>query len=283
MKHVGILCALPQEVDPFKRQIRFEKEGVEGGITYWVGRYDDKHITLIQSGMGKVYAAVATQFFITQSTPDAVFSCGTAGSLADHCQIGDLVVGEMTAQHDYGFMLPETFVHFGLHIRQENKKKGVLKKFPADTRLLECAKHIVKDEETDFNVFYGPLVSGDQVIFSSEKRQYLREQFRALAVDMESAAIAQVCMMHNVPFLAIRGISDHSDESILLDLSKIDPNELAAYSSASWSKKFSLLTRTLLYFSQHPSAFKLSLQTRQNMKRAAHNSANFTLQLLQKL
>ena len=243
----------------------------------------EQKIILVQAGVGKVHAAVAAQQVITQYAPDAIFSCGTAGGLDGRKQIGDIVVGTTTSQHDYGFMMPETFIHFGLYILRKNKKRTFLKAFAADELLLNTAHRLKAQWSESFQVFTGPILTGDQVIFSSEKRQALAKQFDALAVDMESAAIAQVCEMHNIPFLAVRGISDHADESIHLDTSKIDPNEFAAFSSASFSKKVSIITKTISYFAQHPSTFTLSLQTRQNMKIAATNSAKFTLQLLELL
>lgn len=283
MKNICILCALPQEIQPFKQALKIEEESQLGTMSCWISLSRNKKIILIQSGVGKVHAAAATQHVITQYAPDVIFSCGTAGGLDSRKQIGDIVVGTTTSQHDYGFMLPEAFIHFGLYIQRKNKKRRFLKEFKSDEHLLSTVRRLKNQWDESFQLFTGPILTGDQVIFSSEKRQALVEQFDALAVDMESAAIAQVCEMHNIPFLAVRGISDHADESIHLDTSKIDPNEFAAFSSVSFSKKVSILSKTISYFAQHPATFRLSLQTRQNIKLAATNSAKFTLQLLELL
>jgi adenosylhomocysteine nucleosidase len=82
----------------------------------WQGEDEGKTITLVQSGVGKVHAAVATQMLISQFAPEAIFSCGTAGSLDPQYQIGDLIVAESTTQHDYGFILPGKFIPYGLKI-----------------------------------------------------------------------------------------------------------------------------------------------------------------------
>jgi adenosylhomocysteine nucleosidase len=234
----------------------------------------------VQSGLGKVHAAAATQILISQCAPDAIFSCGSAGSLDTRHQIGDIIIGESTTQHDYGFFMPETFIPFGLQIRRPKKKPTFLKEIPADSELLRVAKSM---HESQFQVFYGSILTGDQVILSSERRQLLADQFRALAVDMESAAIAQVAYMHDVPFLAVRGISDYADEMIQIDTSKLDPNEFGAYPSASLREKIRLLTKAIRYCAHHPSAFAISLQARQNIKQAAKSSAMFTLRIVRLL
>jgi adenosylhomocysteine nucleosidase len=283
MKHIGIICAMPDEVDPFRRAMEIEDEFWVGAMQFWKGQYEGKKLTLIQSGAGKVHAAAATQMLISQFAPDAIFSCGAAGSLDPQYQIGDIIVGERTVHHDYGFVVPETFIHFGLQIRRAKKKPAFLKEFSADGELFRIAKSINEPREEHLQIFYGTILSGDQVILSSEKRQWLADQFQALAVDMESAAIAQVAYMHAAPFLAVRAISDYADETMQIDISKLDPNEFGEYSSASLGEKIRLLTKAMSYFAQHPSAFALSLQARRNIKKAAQSSATFSLHIIRSL
>ena len=129
----------------------------------------------------------------------------------------------------------------------------------------------------------GTILTGDQVIFSAEKRQALRQEFDALAVEMESAAIAQVCALYDVPFVGIRGISDHASETIPLDTSRLDPNELAEFSSASLGKKLGLFAKTISYLAYHPSAFVMSVQARQHIKTASEHSAQITLRFIEQL
>lgn len=280
MKHIGIICAMPDEVSPFKQQIQLEEDFWGGTARFWKGKYEGKQVTLVQSGVGKVHAAAAAQILISRCAPDAIFSCGAAGSLDTRCQIGDLIIGERSIQHDYGFVVPETFIHFGLRIQRADTQSIFLKDFPADSALLRIAQSANAQWTDQSQIVYGSILTGDQIILSSEKRQALADQFDALAVDMESAAIAQVAYMQNVPFLAVRGISDHADERVPLDFSKLDPNEFGAYSSVSPGEKIRLLTKAIRYFTCHPSAFALSWQARQHIKKAARNSAMFTLKIV---
>jgi adenosylhomocysteine nucleosidase len=273
---------MSDEIQPFTRWIQIEGDAQIGSMRFWKGQYEGTQITLVQSGIGKVLAAAATQILITQFAPDAIFSCGTAGSLDPQYQIGDLIVGERTAQHDYGFIVPGSFIPFGFQMKI-NRKTRFFKEFPANVALLKIAKIAEKHWKDQSRIFYGAILTGDQVILSSEKRQTLVDQFGARAVDMESAAIAQIACIHEIPFLAVRGISDHADEMIQIDTSRLDPNEFGAYLSASFGEKIKLLTKAISYFAQYPSAFTLSLQARQNIKNAANNSARFALRMFQLL
>ena len=267
---------MPEEMTPFTQRIEVAQADQIGATLFWQGTYEGKRLTLALSGMGKVQAAAATQTLISKYKPDAIMSCGTAGSLHPAYHIGDVVIAEKTVQHDYGFLLPDTFVPFGFRIKTADKTTFV-KEFSADVTLLNLAKSLGNPQE---QISYGILLTGDQVILSSGKRQALVEQFGAVAVDMESAAIAQVAYTYAVPFLAVRGISDQADETFPLDFSKLDPNEFETFSSASSGEKIRLLTKAIRYFEQHPSKFAPSLQARQDIKKAATNSALVTLNLL---
>ncbi|GAK60863.1 MTA/SAH nucleosidase [Candidatus Vecturithrix granuli] len=281
MTQIAILCALPAEIAPFKRALQLEQARQSGVILCWSAKHGAKTITLVQTGVGKVQAAAAAQQVIMEYAPDAMFSCGTAGSLCAQARIGDIVLGAATLQHDYGFILPDAFIPFGFLMRRTRGKAIFLREFPADADLLNAAKILEVEKVCTFS---GKILSGDQVIFSAAKRAVLAQQFQALAVDMESAAIAQICAIHQVPFLAVRGLSDFADESSFpLDVSKIDLNEVGESASGSFGDKLSLLTKVVRYFARHPAAFRLSLQARQNISMAARQSARFTLALLERL
>lgn len=281
MKHISILCALPAEFAPFKRALQLEQQHQSGGMLCWEAVYREKKITLVRSGVGKVHAAAAAQQVIAEYAPEAIFSCGTAGSLCPQGRIGDIVLGASTLQHDYGFTLPEAFIPFGFHLHRKCGKNVFLREFAADTELLRVAQTLDAEK---YRLFSGTILTGDQVIFSAAKRASLARQFQAMAVDMESAAIAQICAIHQVPFLAVRGLSDFADEaSFPLDVAKIDLNDVGESVSGSLGDKLSLLTKAVSYFARHPAAFRLSLQARQQINIAARQSAHFTLALLEHL
>ena len=281
MPIIAIFCAIPQEVQPFRELLSLKEEPQSGSFLCFTGSYADKTIALALTGIGKAHAAAATQYVIDRYKPETILSCGSAGGLDERCRIGDIIIASRTLQHDYGFLLPEGFVHFGLHLRQKNRKRKFFTAFEADPHLLKSARKLVKAWNDSSKVFSGPLVTGDQTIFSAESRALLSGQFEALAVDMESAAIAQICKINMVPFLAIRSISDLADEAVALDRSKIDPQAFAEFSSASGMQKLSLLSKTIRYLAQNPGLFRLAQQTREHMNTASAHSAQFCLQLLE--
>ena len=283
MNHLAILCAIPPEMSAFTTAMPTEDAGRVGAFPCRVGKIADRRVSLVLCGMGKVHAAAAAQAAIAQLAPDAMLSCGAAGGLNPQLEVGDVVIGASTIQHDYGFVTPDAFIPFGLHIVSAHGRREHVRTFPADPALLAAANAAAERQPASPPVVSGAILTGDQVIFSSEKRQTLYGQFAAHAVDMESAAIAQVCAMYRLPFLSVRAISDYADDAMSLDLSRIDPNDLAEFSTAPFGKKLGVLAKTLCYVAQHPSAFAVSLQMRQRMNLASGHAARFVMQMIERL
>ncbi len=283
MKQIAILCAMPPEAAPFKTALADIQPDSIGSFPCWRGTFQQCDVSLVLCGIGKVHAAAATQLVLSEFEPDAVFSCGSAGSLDNRLEIGDVVVGASTLQHDYGFVTPDAFVPFGLYLQRHGKAREYVRSFAADASLLNLASAMQTDSPKSPRAWIGAILTGDQVIFSAEKRQALQQEFKALAVEMESAAIAQVCALYDVPFLSIRGISDHANETVALDMSRLDPNELAEFPSASFGKKISVFATTISYLAQHPSAFVMSAQARQHINIASKHSAQLTLRIIERL
>lgn len=147
------------------------------------------------SGIGKVNAArTATEMILTQK-PDCIINSGCAGSVAEGVQVGDIVLGAETAYHDVWCGEPQPW----------GKIEGLPQRFAADPRLLSIAQGI----GTSAKIHSGLLCTGDQFFVSlREDARILRLYPDALACDMESASIAQVCQHYGVPFLSFRVISD---------------------------------------------------------------------------
>jgi len=154
----------------------------------------------IQTGIGKVNAARAAAEAILKSGPDAIISSGCAGAIATGLHQFDIIIGTRTAYHD---------VWCGEGNRM-GTVQGLPREFSSDPALLETARAAAPLARE------GLIVSGDQFFISLEEdRRILGLYPDALACDMESAAIAQVCHHYSIPFLAIRVISDvHASEEI---------------------------------------------------------------------
>lgn len=151
------------------------------------------------SGIGKVNAAMSATEMILQDRPDCIINSGVAGSLSRPVASGDMVIASRVAYHDVWCGEPNDF----------GQVQGLPRFFDADPALLDAAASCRMD-----GTHVGLVCTGDQFFISTEEdARILRLYPDALACDMESAAIAQVCARYGVPFLSFRMISDvHDDE-----------------------------------------------------------------------
>ncbi|PID58076.1 5'-methylthioadenosine/S-adenosylhomocysteine nucleosidase [candidate division KSB3 bacterium] len=280
MRPVAILCAMALELQSFQEQLELQKEPQCGAFPCFTGRYADKQLLLVQTGIGKVHAAAAAQYVCSRYEPEAMLSCGSAGGLDERCRVGDIVVALMTVQHDYGFILPEGFVPFWFSILQRNHKRKCFKEFEADSCLVKASRKVLKDWSEPPKVFSGRIVSGDQAIFSPRARARLAEDFKALAVDMESAAVAQICKINMVPFLSIRAVSDDIDQSVHVERSNIDPQAFAEFCAMPECQRLSRPSQMIHYLARHPGRFMPARRAQKNIQLAAENATDYTLQLL---
>ena len=167
-------------------------------INHWQfaeGEINQEQIILLKSGIGKVCSAIATAEMINKFKPERIINTGVAGGLDRQINIADIVVAEQTAYHD---------VWCG-EGNQYGQVQGMPAKFDGDITMLQKISQI----KTPITIHQGLLVSGDKFIETSDEKQKIKNLFpTALAVDMESAAMAEVCYLYNVPFLALRIISD---------------------------------------------------------------------------
>ena len=149
------------------------------------------NIHIMRAGIGKVNAAISTIELIRRYSPDCIINTGVAGGLDNCLDIMDVVTADRICYHD-------VWCGYG-------NAAGQVQGLPV---YFNCDKDLV-DSAREFSNHVGLLCSGDQFIDSREKGREIKEKFpEALAVDMESAAIAQVCLLDNIPFMAMRVISD---------------------------------------------------------------------------
>ncbi|MCR4860507.1 MAG: 5'-methylthioadenosine/S-adenosylhomocysteine nucleosidase [Bacteroidales bacterium] len=148
-----------------------------------------------RSGIGKTGAARTATEMILHERPDCIINSGCAGGLAPGVNVCDIVIGAQTAYHD---------VWCG-EGNLRGQVQGLPQRFDADPALLRAAQSL----DTGSPVHCGLICSGDQFITTDEEDARVRDIYPdALACDMESAAIAQVCLHYGVPFLSFRLISD---------------------------------------------------------------------------
>ena len=171
----------------------------ENNIEYLVGYVGKNEIILRQCGIGKVNAAVGTAELIRSFAPDAIVSTGVAGGIDTSLDVMDVVVSSSIVYHD---------VWCGMGC-EYGQIQGMPAVFAADEKLCGVAESLNGDPENITRIHVGLICTGDQFITSRDELDKIKSNFPAgLAVDMESAAIAQTCHIYGVPFVSFRIISD---------------------------------------------------------------------------
>ncbi|WP_386693656.1 5'-methylthioadenosine/adenosylhomocysteine nucleosidase [Lonepinella sp. MS14435] len=198
---IGIVGAMAQEVEILLGLMTEKTETKVASAVIFEGKIADKAVVLVQSGIGKVAAAIATTALLQLAKPDVVINTGSAGGVAQGLKVGDIVISTETAYHD------ADVTAFGY-------VKGQLPACPptfiSDEKLTALAEKIAQQQGN--SVKRGLICSGDSFIAGGEPLQKIKSDFpQVVAVEMEATAIAQVCHSFAVPFVVVRAISDAGD------------------------------------------------------------------------
>ena len=193
---IAIIVAMDKEFIRIKELLEQVEETAIGGRSYTSGRLGNNELVLHQCGIGKVNAAIGVTELIRLFNPDLVVSTGCAGGASDKLEVTDVVVSSQLAYHDVycGCALGETVYGQvqGMPARYTTPREIVEK-------ALACGERIHE----------GLIVTGDWFVDDQEKMRSIIRLFpEAMAVDMESAAIAQTCHVFGIPFVSFRVISD---------------------------------------------------------------------------
>ncbi len=206
---IGIIGAMQEEVIVIKNDMTDIIEENIFETIFIKGKLYGKDIVLVESGIGKVNAAITATILINHYNVDEIIFSGVAGATNEKLSIGDVVISTDLIQHDFDV------TEFGYEKGQIARMKEW--KFKASEKLLNKTKNIVLDKN---KVYYGRIISGDQFISSKELKKNLGEEFEALCVDMESASVAHVCYRMNKEFLIVRSISDSVTDDSTMEFSE---------------------------------------------------------------
>lgn len=197
---IAILSAMPEELKRLLAcaKIRFKKIYLNSPL--WECTLYGQELVLRLMGIGKVNAALAAQHLINNFQISQIYNFGVAGSISKKVQIGDVVVADKVAQSDFNLTVFD-------YIR------GQIPGFKDRYFISTVKKNKIRDlqdRKNGYSVHCGTIVSADQFIEDREAMVELGKEFGAIAKDMESAAIGQVCYLNNIPFTVVKGISDNS-------------------------------------------------------------------------
>lgn len=199
---IGIIVAMSKELNLLLPLMDNQVKVEHDSFTFHCGTIGDHRIFAMQCGIGKVNAALGTMTMINIFAPELIINTGVAGGTGMGAGIMDVVVGERIAYHDV-WCGPDTIW---------GQAAGCPRYFTSKSSLVSLPLF-----DNDPTVKRGLIASGDIFVSQPEEVERFRQLYPdVMAVDMESAAIAQTCYLRGVPFFCMRVISDTpgSDDNI---------------------------------------------------------------------
>jgi len=241
MSRIALVSAMHEELAAVLARMPDEQKTVVAGREFWVGHWHGHEVVAVLSRIGKVAAATTATTLIERFGVGRIVFTGVAGGLAPQVNVGDVVVARAFIQHDMDAS--------PLFPRHEVPLTGMTR-FLADPVLSDAlaaaAPLAMQDmlatlpasewfnlDLTNARVHQGLIASGDRFVSQTVESQALqRELPDALAVEMECAAMAQVCHDYGVPLAAVRTISDRADDAAHVDFPKFIQSIASRYSVA---------------------------------------------------
>lgn len=196
---IGILCAGDREVAPFIPMIEDVRVSEKAMLKVYEGTVDGAQVAVLFSGVCKVNAAIAAQILIDEYHCDAIINAGTAGGMDLSVGLLDVVVSETAVYHDVA-----------VDVLAEFRPLEDLRLFKADEGLLTLARKAAAD--FGHSVHFGRMATGEKFI-EDDGRDEINAALAPLSVDMETAAVAHVCCVNQIPFIAVRSVTDTADHS----------------------------------------------------------------------
>lgn len=208
-KTLAVIGAMDCETETLKTVLSDLRDLSHHGFEVFSGKINEHKVIVSKSGVGKVNAAITTQYIIDTFAPDYIINTGVAGGIADDLKIGDIVIATSLVQHDFdasALGYPIGYICDGI-------KSDKPTYFYGDAKLINMYENALKETELDVNIHKGVIASGDTFISSNTKKQEIKEMFNATAAEMEGAAIAQTADKNDIPFMVVRAISDLANNS----------------------------------------------------------------------
>jgi adenosylhomocysteine nucleosidase len=205
MNKIGIIGAMQVEIKHLRTKMEDTKETKIANLVFYEGNIGKTPVVLVQSGVGKVNAAMVATMLITVFKVSHLINTGIAGGLRKDLHIFDIVVSTDAVQHDMDA------VAFGY---KPCEIPGIDKiAFPADKKMIKLAKEAYAEGKFDKKIVEGRIGTGDEFVDSAEAKLKIVEKCNPTCCEMEGAAVAQVAYLNSVPFIIIRAISDMAENT----------------------------------------------------------------------
>ncbi len=222
----AILSALPEEQSGLLASLEQGQQLVHAGRVFWQGSLHGRSVVLALSGIGKVAAATTATVLIERLRVARIVFTGVAGGVGEGVAVGDIVVAQDYVQHDMDvsplFERWQVPGYAGVRLPCDPALTAML--IEAVRACLESAGGHFEHEfmQAVPRLHIGLVASGDRFVGCGEVARAIREPLVAsghdvLALEMEGAAVAQVCLDYRLPFAAVRTVSDRADHSAHVD------------------------------------------------------------------
>lgn len=220
---IGIMGAIPQEVDGIIAILQQKTATTIGNRTYYQGFLGNQKVVVVYSRIGKVAASATASALVLRFHVSEIIFIGVAGGIAPHIEVGDVVVAKDLIQYDMDVsplrpkyeipLLNKTYFETDIH-----RSKQVIKHIEHFVSTAVLPTKIASDELKKFaidqpKVYFGTIASGDQFFSTDVQKESLQQALpQVLCVEMEGAAVAQICYEYAIPCSVIRTISDKANQ-----------------------------------------------------------------------
>ena len=207
---IGIMGAMPEEVDQLCARLSGVTVEDYGGVSYHCGSLAGRQVVVCCAGMGKANAAVVccagmgkanaaatTQVLITRYGAEKIIFSGIAGNMTSKIGIGDVVIGQTVLYHDADMDMLD-------------QNPPYLDEYPGDPALIAAAQAACA--EAGVKAITGRIATGDRFVGDTETKRRIEAACHPDCVEMEGAAVSQIAAKNGVPCVILRAMSDNADE-----------------------------------------------------------------------
>lgn len=238
---LGLIAAMPEEIAPLLRISESCRREKAGTFRLYRLRFGSIDACLVESGMGPAHAAEATSRLIEECRPGIILNFGFAGAISPELKVGDIVIANRLL-----------FYHEGLFSEQQGGKP--------------------LSEIVGNSLHRGTFVTTSRITDKKLLAQRLPSGVSKAVVEMETAAAAKMAWKAGIPFLAIRAISDASDEDLDFTLDEFCDSDLKLR-----------LWRVLYTVARKPRIIPQLVRLARNAKTAGNNLTAFLHENIEKI
>ena len=241
MGPIAIVAAMREELRALLDSMPDEHMQVHAGREFWLGHLAGQEVVVVLSRIGKVAAATTATLLVDRFEASQLLFTGVAGGIGAEVKVGDVVVADTLLQHDLDAspIFPRHEVPLYGRSRFETDAEMTRRLEEATGKVLaDASEHLGREVLDAFGIMQprrhtGLVISGDRFVSTSAESAALRAELPdALAVEMEGAAVAQVCFDAGVPCAVLRVISDRADDLAHVDFAAFIRQVASRYSAA---------------------------------------------------